>query len=209
MTLSQKLLDAEETLKGMTEGMHVMFDGVLILVLAWGLSDVTVALGTADYLIAIFGNVLNPYWMPAIIFILSALTAFATGSSWGTMGILMPLVVPLGWEIGNASGLPTDVTLQVIYASVSSVLAGSVWGDHCSPISDTTILSSIATQCNHVEHVNTQLPYAMVVGVISTLALIAALVLNVPVWIIYPAGVVIIIAIIFHFGRIPDPEAYT
>ena len=209
MTLSQKLLDAEETLKGMTEGMHVMFDGVLILVLAWGLSDVTVALGTADYLVAIFGNVLNPYWMPAIIFILSALTAFATGSSWGTMGILMPLVVPLGWEIGNASGLPTDVTLQVIYASVSSVLAGSVWGDHCSPISDTTILSSIATQCNHVEHVNTQLPYAMVVGAISTLALIAALVLNVPVWIIYPAGVVIIIAVIFQFGKVPDPEEYT
>lgn len=209
MTLSQKLLDVEKTLEGMMNGMHVMFDGVLILVLAWALSDVTVALGTADYLISVFGETLNPFWMPALVLILSALTAFATGSSWGTMGILMPLVVPLGWEIGNATGIPTEMTLEVIYASVSAVLAGSVWGDHCSPISDTTILSSIATQCDHVEHVNTQLPYAMTVGVISIAAMISALVLHVPIWIIYPAGVIIIIGIIYKFGKVPDPEEYT
>ncbi|HET8864919.1 MAG TPA: Na+/H+ antiporter NhaC family protein [Gracilimonas sp.] len=209
MTLSQKLLNVEKTLEGMMNGMHVMFDGVLILVFAWALSDVTVALGTADYLVSVFGETLNPYWMPAIVLVLSALTAFATGSSWGTMGILMPLVVPLAWEIGNATGIPTEMTLEVIYASVSAVLAGSVWGDHCSPISDTTILSSIATQCDHVEHVNTQLPYAMVVGGISILAMISALVLNVSVWIIYPVGVALIIAIIYKFGKIPDPEKYT
>lgn len=209
MTLSQKLLNVEKTLEGMMNGMHVMFDGVLILVFAWALSDVTVALGTADYLVSVFGETLNPYWMPAIVLVLSALTAFATGSSWGTMGILMPLVVPLGWEIGNSMGIPTEMTLEVIYASVSAVLAGSVWGDHCSPISDTTILSSIATQCDHVEHVNTQLPYAMVVGGISILAMISALVLNVSVWIIYPVGVAVIIAIIYKFGKIPDPEEYT
>ncbi|MFP8489253.1 Na+/H+ antiporter NhaC family protein [Gracilimonas sp. Q87] len=209
MTLSQKLLDVEKTLEGMMNGMHVMFDGVLILVLAWALSDVTVALGTADYLISVFGETLNPYWMPALVFVLSALTAFATGSSWGTMGILMPLVVPLAWQIGNSTGIPYEVTLEVIYASVSAVLAGSVWGDHCSPISDTTILSSIATQCDHVEHVNTQLPYAMTVGVISIVAMISALVLNIPIWIIYPTGVIIIIGIIYKFGKIPDPKEYT
>lgn len=209
MTLSQKLLNTEETLEGMMNGMHVMFDGVLILVLAWALSDVTVALGTADYLISVFGETLNPYWMPALVFVLSALTAFATGSSWGTMGILMPLVVPLAWQIGNSTGIPNEITLEVIYASVSAVLAGSVWGDHCSPISDTTILSSIATQCDHLEHVNTQLPYAMTVGVISIIAMISALVLNVPIWIIYPAGVIIIIGIIYKFGKIPDPKEYT
>ncbi|MEX0608562.1 MAG: Na+/H+ antiporter NhaC family protein [Balneolaceae bacterium] len=209
MTLSQKLLNVEKTLEGMMSGMHVMFDGVLILVLAWALSDVTVALGTADYLVSVFGEALNPYWMPAIILVLSALTAFATGSSWGTMGILMPLVVPLGWQIGNATGLPVDVTLEVIYASVSAVLAGSVWGDHCSPISDTTILSSIATQCDHVEHVNTQLPYAMIVGAISILAMISVLVLNISVWVIYPAGIAMIVAIIYKFGKIPDPAEFT
>lgn len=186
-----------------------MFDGLLILVLAWALSALTVELGTADYLMSVFGETLNPYWLPAIVFVLSALTAFATGSSWGTMGILMPLVVPLAWEIGNNTGLDYSITAEIIYASVSSVLAGSVWGDHCSPISDTTILSSIATQCDHVEHVNTQLPYAMIVGIISILSLIAIMVLGVPAWIIYPAGVAIIVAIIFQFGKTPNPEEYT
>ncbi|NIT55459.1 MAG: Na+/H+ antiporter NhaC family protein, partial [Aliifodinibius sp.] len=197
MTLSKKLLETKEMLEGMMEGMHTMFDGLLILVLAWALSAQTVELGTADYLMSVFGETLNAYWLPAIVFILSALTAFATGSSWGTMGILMPLVVPLAWEIGNNTGLEYAMTAEIIYASVSSVLAGSVWGDHCSPISDTTILSSIATQCDHVEHVNTQLPYAMIVGVISVASLIAIMVLGVPAWIIYPAGVAIIVAIIF------------
>ncbi len=209
MTLSRKLLEVDEMLEGMMEGMHTMFDGLLILVLAWALSAITVELGTADYLMSVFGETLNPYWLPAIVFILSALTAFATGSSWGTMGILMPLVVPLAWEIGNNTGLDYAITAEIIYASVSSVLAGSVWGDHCSPISDTTILSSIATQCDHVEHVNTQLPYAMIVGTISIVSLIAIMVLGVPTWILYPAGIAIIAVIIFQFGKTPDPEEYT
>jgi Na+/H+ antiporter NhaC len=209
MTLSQKLLDVEKTLEGMLEGMHTMFDGLLILVMAWALSEVTVQLGTADYLISIFGNVLDPYWLPTIIIILSAVTSFATGSSWGTMGILMPLVVPLAWEIGISSGLEAGLTHEIIFASVSAVLAGSVWGDHCSPISDTTILSSIATQCNHVEHVNTQLPYAMIVGGISILGMVSILVFSIPWWLVYPIGVAIIVAIIFKFGKIPDPADFT
>ena len=208
MTLSKKLLEVDEMLEGMLEGMHTMFDGLLILVLAWALSAITVELGTADYLMSVFGDTLNAYWLPAIVLLLSALTAFATGSSWGTMGILMPLVVPLAWEIGSNMGLPVEMTAEIIYASVSSVLGGSVWGDHCSPISDTTILSSIATQCDHVEHVNTQLPYAMIVGTISIASMIAILVVDIPWWIIYPAGIALIVAIIFKFGKIPDPEEY-
>jgi len=208
MTLAKKLLDTEKTLEGMMDGMHTMFDGVLILVLAWALSDVTVTLGTADYLISVFGEALNPFWMPALVLLLSALTAFATGSSWGTMGILMPLVVPLAWQIGVNTGIEEAMTLEIIYASVSAVLAGSVWGDHCSPISDTTILSSIATQCDHIEHVNTQLPYAMIVGTISILSMIGMLVIGIPWWIIYPVGIAVIVAIIFKFGKIPDPAEF-
>lgn len=208
MTLTQGLLKMEEALEGMMEGMHTMFDGLLILVLAWALSALTVELGTADYLMSVFGESLNPFWLPALVFILSALTAFATGSSWGTMGILMPLVVPLAWEIGSSGGISAGITHEIIYASVSSVLAGSVWGDHCSPISDTTILSSIATQCDHVEHVNTQLPYAMVVGTISVLGLLGVLVAGIPWWIIYPAGAALIVGIIYTFGKIPDPGDY-
>jgi len=208
MTLAKKLLDTEKTLEGMMDGMHTMFDGVLILVLAWALSDVTVTLGTADYLISVFGEALNPFWMPALVLLLSALTAFATGSSWGTMGILMPLVVPLAWQIGVNTGIEEAMTLEIIYASVSAVLAGSVWGDHCSPISDTTILSSIATQCDHIEHVNTQLPYAMIVGTISIPITNIPLVIGIPWWIIYPVGIAVIVAIIFKFGKIPDPAEF-
>lgn len=208
MTLGQKLLDVEEMFEGMMEGMHTMFDGLLILVMAWALSAITVELGTADYLMSVFGEALNPYWLPALILVLAALTSFATGSSWGTMGILMPLVVPLAWEIGTNSGLPFEVTHEIIYASVSAVLAGSVWGDHCSPISDTTILSSIATQCNHIEHVNTQLPYAMIVGMISIAGMVGIMVMGIPWWIIYPFGIAVIVAIIFKFGEIPDPKEY-
>ena len=209
MTLSKKLLSIDEMLEGMMEGMHTMFDGLLILVMAWALSAITVELGTADYLMSVFGETLNPFWLPAIVLVLAAMTSFATGSSWGTMGILMPLVVPLAWEIGQNSGLPFEMTHEIIYASVSAVLGGSVWGDHCSPISDTTILSSIATQCDHVEHVNTQLPYAMIVGTISILGMAGILVVGIPWWIIYPVGLVAIIAIIYKFGKIPNPEEYT
>lgn len=206
MTIVQGLLSHEEMLKGMLKGMHVMFDGLMILVMAWALSDVTVALGTADYLVSVFDGVLNPYWVPVIIFVISAGTSFATGSSWGTMGILMPISVPLVWNLGITAGLPPEVANELIYASVSAVLAGSVWGDHCSPISDTTILSSIASQCDHIEHVRTQLPYAIVVGVVSILAIICSTVLDISPWIIYPAGLAILFGVLLKFGRFASLE---
>lgn len=206
MTIVQGLLSHEEMLKGMLKGMHVMFDGLMILVMAWALSDVTVALGTADYLVSVFDGVLNPYWVPVIIFVISAGTSFATGSSWGTMGILMPISVPLVWNLGITAGLPPEVANELIYASVSAVLAGSVWGDHCSPISDTTILSSIASQCDHIEHVRTQLPYAIVVGIVSILAIISATVLDISPWIIYPTGLAILVGVLMKFGRFASLE---
>jgi Na+/H+ antiporter NhaC len=206
MTIVQRLLSHEDMLKGMLKGMHVMFDGLMILVMAWALSDVTVALGTADYLVSVFDGVLNPYWVPVIIFVISAGTSFATGSSWGTMGILMPISVPLVWNLGITAGLPPEVANELIYASVSAVLAGSVWGDHCSPISDTTILSSIASQCDHIEHVRTQLPYAFVVGVVSIMAIISATVLDISPWIIYPVGIAILVGVLLKFGRFASLE---
>jgi len=103
--------------------------------------------------------------------------------------------------LGKASGLPFDVTHELIYGSVASVLAGSVWGDHCSPISDTTILSSIASQCDHIEHVRTQLPYAMVVGVISVVSLISTSVLELPFWLNYVVFIPLIYFLITKFGN--------
>lgn len=145
-----------------TGGIRSMVYAVIILVLAWALGAVCRDLDTASFLIGVFGDWIAPAWIPAAVFIMAALVSFATGTSWGTMAILFPLVVPLAHRI--APGQET-----ILFGTVSSILAGSVWGDHCSPISDTTILSSMATSCDHMDHVRTQLPYALFIGCVSLL----------------------------------------
>lgn len=131
-----------------------------ILLLAWMLSAECRALGTADYLVGSLKSELSPALVPATVFLLSALTSFSTGTSWGTMAILFPLAIPLAH--GLAPGRE-----DILLASVSSVLSGSVFGDHCSPLSDTTIMSSLSSGCDHLAHVRTQLPYAFVIGLVS------------------------------------------
>jgi Na+/H+ antiporter NhaC len=167
LSLGQGILSLEQTVEAWYEGLKSMLFAMIILVLAWALSDITGVLHTADYLVSILGETLPPGVVPAIIFVLAAATAFATGSSWGTMGILMPLVVPLVWAILGQNNMAEPAHYHILYSSVSCVLAGAVWGDHCSPISDTTILSSMASGCDHVEHVRTQLPYALSVGLVA------------------------------------------
>ena len=167
LSIGQGILSLEQTVEAWYEGLKSMLFAMVILVLAWGLSDITEVLHTADYLVSILGEWLPPGAVPAIIFVIAAATAFATGSSWGTMGILMPLVVPLAWAVLAKNGMATPTHYHVLYSSVSCVLAGAVWGDHCSPISDTTILSSMASGCDHIEHVRTQLPYAVSVGLVA------------------------------------------
>jgi Na+/H+ antiporter NhaC len=169
LSLGQGILDLEQTVEAWYEGLKSMLFAMIILVLAWSLSNITEVLHTADYLVSILGEWLPPGVVPAIIFVLAAATAFATGSSWGTMGILMPLVIPLVWAVLVQNGMDAPTHYHILYSSVSCVLAGSVWGDHCSPISDTTILSSMASGCDHIEHVRTQLPYALTVGTVAIL----------------------------------------
>ncbi|MEF8796643.1 MAG: Na+/H+ antiporter NhaC family protein [Salinivenus sp.] len=169
LSLGQGILDLEQTVEAWYEGLKSMLFAMIILVLAWALSNITEVLHTADYLVSVLGETLPPGVVPAIIFVLAAATAFATGSSWGTMGILMPLVVPLVWAILDQNGMADPAHYHILYSAVSCVLAGAVWGDHCSPISDTTILSSMASGCDHIEHVRTQLPYALSVGTVAIL----------------------------------------
>ena len=108
--------------------------------------------------------------IPALVFILAAITAFTTGTSWGTMAILMPLIIPLSWAVMTVNGIADPSGMHILYSSVACCLAGAVWGDHCSPISDTTVLSSVASGCDHIEHVRTQLPYALLVGIVALLS---------------------------------------
>ena len=165
MTVAQRLLSLDEIVDAWVSGARFTFIAMIILVLAWSMSEISRELHTADFLIASLGDSLPAAALPAVIFVLAAFTAFSTGSSWGAMGILLPLVMPLCWAIMGLEGLVASEDYFILYASVSGVLTGAVWGDHCSPISDTTVMSSLSAGCDHIEHVRTQLPYALLAGV--------------------------------------------
>ena len=169
LSLLQGVLTLKQTVDAWFLGSRSMVYAMIILILAWSLSSVAEALGTANYLVSVLGDKLHPGVVPTLVFLLAAATAFATGSSWGTMGILMPLIIPLVWIIVGASDGLVASNAPIIYSTIACVLAGAVWGDHCSPISDTTILSSMACGCDHIQHVRTQLPYAMLVGMVAIL----------------------------------------
>jgi len=162
-----RALDLTEAIEAWLVGIKAMLMAMIILVLAWSLGDITVSLGTANFLMAQLGDTVPASILPTLVFLLAAFTAFATGTSWGTMGILMPLVVPLTWAIITGDGSADEVSLRILYSAIASVLAGAVWGDHCSPISDTTIMSSMASGCDHIAHVTTQMPYALLVAAVA------------------------------------------
>ena len=167
MTMGQGILTGHETVDAWFGGVKAMLFAMIVLILAWALSGVTSDLNTAGYLVSVLADTLPPPLLPVTVFLLSAVTAFTTGTSWGTLGILMPLVVPLTWAVLQANGMADPEHMHILYSAIACNLAGAVWGDHCSPISDTTVLSSMASGCDHIEHVRTQMPYAVLVGVVA------------------------------------------
>ena len=174
LSATQGILTIKQGINMMMKGIQTMFAAIIILIFAWALAKVTSDLHTADYLTNLLQGNFNLIWLPLVVFLLSGVISFSTGSSWGTMAILYPLTLPLAWELGITEGYTEAETIALLLPVISVVLSGSVLGDHCSPISDTTILSSLASQCNHIDHVKTQLPYALVVGGISCVLLIFA-----------------------------------
>jgi len=169
MILWQKIMTLNETIDAWFLGLRSMLLAVIILTLAWSIGNITQDMKTADYIISIISDTVNPRFLPVIVFLVCALTSFATGTSWGTMAILMPIVIPLAHSVSGLNHYgPADYDI-ILHGVISSVLAGSVFGDHCSPISDTTILSSMASGCDHIEHVRTQLPYAVLTAVFCML----------------------------------------
>lgn len=186
----------EPLLQAWTEGVQSMLPTMIILVLAWSLAGTTEKLGTAEFLISVMGDSLAPQFLPSAVFLIAAITAFATGTSWGTMGILLPLVVPLAYNLVPEVG-------PILHASTAAVLAGAIWGDHCSPISDTTILSSLATGCDHVAHVRTQLPYALLAGGVSLMLGLLPVGFGLPWWLCMLGGAVVLGLVMQFFGRSP------
>lgn len=206
LSISQGILTLADTVDAWYAGLKSMLLGMIILCMAWALSDVTDVLHTAGYLVGVLGDALNPGLVPTVVFVLSAATAFATGSSWGTMGILMPLVLPLTWAVLQANGMATPENYPIIYSTVACVLAGSVWGDHCSPISDTTILSSMASGSDHLAHVRTQLPYALFVGAVSVLIGTVPAGFGFPWWLSLTGGATVLWAAHRALGKRVDVE---
>jgi len=201
LSIGQRILSIHETVDAWYGGLRATLLGVVVLVLAWSMADVTNALDAKGYLISILGDTLPLAFVPAIVFLLAAITAFATGTSWGTMGILLPLVLPLTWAIMTVSGVADASGMHIMHSSVACVLAGAVWGDHCSPISDTTVLSSIASGCDHIEHVRTQMPYALLVGAVAVAFGTIPSGYGMSPWISIIAGIVILVGTLRYFGR--------
>ena len=161
MGTSKKIFNISQGLEIWVDGMKTLVITCVILICAWSLSSVIKELGTARYLIQLLSGSIPAFLLPSIIFVLGGIMSFATGTSYGTMGILMPLTRPLAHSI--------NPEMSYIIVCISAVLTGSIFGDHCSPISDTTILSSMGAGCNHIDHVRTQMPYSLFVASIAIL----------------------------------------
>ena len=188
LTLSQGLLTLNEAVEAWIIGARFMLTGLVLLVMAWAVADVTNILQTAAYLISLLGDSLSPQMLPTFIFLLAAAAGFASGSSWGVMAILMPLVIPLSWAVLEIHGINDSEHLHILYSSIACVLCGAVWADHCSPLSDTTVLSSLASGCDHMDHVTTQLPYALLTGSVAMLICTLPAGYGLPWWLLLLSG---------------------
>lgn len=209
LSLGQRLLTLDECVEAWVVGARFMLTGLLLLVMAWAIADVTSILQTAPYLIDVLGDTLSPYSLPAVVFLLAAGAGFAAGSSWGVMAILMPLVVPLCWAVLQANQIADAEHMHILYSCIACVLTGAVWADHCSPISDTTVLSSLATGCDHMDHVTTQLPYALLGGVVAILVCTLPAGYGLPWWLLLTTAAVVLFSVHRFLGKPTDRAVAT
>ena len=190
-----RVMKFKQTFKIYVDGMKGMTDVAITLILAWSLGSMISGLGTANFIVEAMQSIrFSPVLVPAAIFLFGAFVSFATGSSWGTFAIMMPLAIPMAY----AFEIPFAI-------AVGAVLSGGLFGDHCSPISDTTILSSTGAQCDLVEHVKTQLPYALVNGVIALLCYVVAGVTRSPLTVVL--AVALQLAVIFVWNKLDGKPA--
>lgn len=202
MTLLRGSLEFGKIMEEMIEGFKMMFNAVLILTMAWSIALVTKDMHTAEFVSEILLKLsLSPVIVPALTFILAALIGFSTGTSWGTMAILYPLILPASWMLCQDQGFSVAATMPLFYNVVASVMAGAVMGDHCSPISDTTIMSSMASGCNHLQHVKTQMPYALTVGSVALLIGVLPTALGLPSWLAFVVAIATLVIVVRFVGK--------
>ncbi|QDT17953.1 Na+/H+ antiporter NhaC family protein [Alienimonas californiensis] len=191
------------TAESWVAGAQGMFPVAVILILAWSVGQACTVLGTGPYLAGVAEPYLSAHWLPALGFVLAAAIAFSIGSSWTTMAIVIPLLIELGAGlIGSPGvGIAAIAAEPAMLGTIGAVLAGAIFGDHCSPISDTTVLSSAASGCDHLDHVSTQMPYAATVGLIALACGYVPVGFGVPAWICLPIGLAVCVAVVRLVGR--------
>ena len=200
MAMSQKIMKLNEVFDAFVGGSKSLIITAIILILAWSLGAVVSEIGTADYLVSAVSDKVPGGIIPIVVFLISMTVAFSTGTSWGTMAIVIPLAVPLA--AAYVQGDPSQAPL--VMAALSAVLSGSIFGDHCSPISDTTIMSSMASGSDHIDHVKTQVPYALTGAAITFISYLLVGVVGVPVWITLIIGIAIVWATVQFLGKKPE-----
>ncbi|MEY2980042.1 MAG: Na+/H+ antiporter NhaC family protein [Planctomycetota bacterium] len=203
LAIGQRILTVGDAVQSAVRSAKSLGFAIIILVLAWSIGAVCKDLGTAQFLTAAFHGSFQPWLLPIVLFITSALVAFSTGTSYGTMAILLPNVVVLAHVMGSEVPELGGVGLMIL--TIGAVLEGSIFGDHCSPISDTTVLSSVSTGCDHLHHVRTQAPYAVAVMAIATVCgYLPAALLGPSYWpLSWLLGLAAIVGLLLIVGRDP------
>ncbi len=217
--VAQGLVPLEKGIQAWVDGARTMVLAMCVLMLAWSINGVCKDLRTADVIVANVQGILQPWLVPAITFIIACLISFATGTSWGTMAILLPISIPLSYNLNlayyqehlaNQPGVPPmmEYIKQMLLVSIGAVLEGSIFGDHCSPISDTTIMSSMASGSDHIDHVRTQMPYALAVAVCSIVLCYIPAGLGYSPWVCLPLSMVVLVVALEILGSdVPDIPA--
>jgi Na+/H+ antiporter NhaC len=206
VAVARRLLSLTEIMSSWVNGIRSMLMAIIILILAWCIGKICTELHTADYLVHALAGILSPRILPLVVFLLAMGISFSTGTSWGTMSILIPIVIPLAFGTARAAGLEGEAFERILLASIASILSGAVFGDHCSPISDTTIMSSMSSSADHIDHVRTQLPYALTVGAVSLVFGYLLTAIHVSPFVSIAISIGLLLAVLGLFGRPVDAD---
>uniref|UniRef100_UPI003AF4F613 Na+/H+ antiporter NhaC family protein n=1 Tax=Campylobacter upsaliensis TaxID=28080 RepID=UPI003AF4F613 len=197
----RRIFNIKEAIETWIYGWKTMIFTIVLLLLAWSLSSIVKDLGTSTFITHLLADKLPEFILPATIFAFASLISFAIGTSYGTMGVLMPLAVPLAFEVAKLNGLEGEDLHHYMVLNISCVLTGAIFGNHCSPISDNVILSSMSAKCDHMEHVRTQIPYALFICAISLFTGYIPTALGLSVWLVLPLNFILITLLLRIIGK--------
>ncbi len=206
LAVGQRLLSLNQSIEAWVLGVRSMILAAIILTGAWTIGTICQDLFTADYVISLTKQFLSPHWLPIVTFVSAGVISFATGTSWGTLAILMPIAIPLAHKYPlTHPEIDAAHAMGLLLATTAAVLAGSTFGDHCSPISDTTIMSSMASGADHIDHVRTQLPYALTAAAIAIVfGYIPISFWGISTWVVLPMGILTTFLVVRFLGRNVD-----